>query len=414
MKFELQRKERLPAEEKEQEQFSYKIIESRRLKEELHDRTKKLVDRVVKEDIDTLVFLDKSARPISWLFRELWKVEQPDKKSPDIKFVNFGIGHPAHDKVYREERVDLDREIEAVKPELQKWFKDQFAQKQVLIVDEVSKSGRSLLLAKEVIERVFPEVSQVEETSLFDAYLSSFTNMPWRSKKEFAGATGVMAFDEDLFSRRVSSEGLKESLDRDIEKYLEQIDGQYSGVEKLFALLDQEVILRQFDVKKLKNIFEQALSKELDLNEHEVRLRVEIQKWLDESEKAYAEYKDNVDTKEEKLLMAIEYVKLYRRATELWQWIRLDRRGLEDITFEMLLSDNAGRFQEIKSFLAQCGGYEDYQSMLGPYLFDLPAMYRLSNRKKELERLQNNAKQLRAEMKHIAQKDYDAKKTPSE
>lgn len=48
----------------------------------------KLFKRVEAEQYDTLVFLDRGARPLAWLFVEFWRKKNPGKKLPGIIFVN--------------------------------------------------------------------------------------------------------------------------------------------------------------------------------------------------------------------------------------------------------------------------------------------------------------------------------------
>ena len=43
----------------------------------------KLFKRVEAEQYDTLVFLDRGARPLAWLFVEFWRKKNPGKKGLD-------------------------------------------------------------------------------------------------------------------------------------------------------------------------------------------------------------------------------------------------------------------------------------------------------------------------------------------
>ena len=57
-----------------------------RLKYRIYD----LVDKVRQEKIKCLIFLDRSARPLSWAFRAAWNHEKLKMKRPEILFLNFG------------------------------------------------------------------------------------------------------------------------------------------------------------------------------------------------------------------------------------------------------------------------------------------------------------------------------------
>ncbi len=42
------------------------------------------------EDAGTVIFLDKTARPLGYLFRLVFPTVYPDKKIPEVKFINLG------------------------------------------------------------------------------------------------------------------------------------------------------------------------------------------------------------------------------------------------------------------------------------------------------------------------------------
>ncbi|KKP80924.1 MAG: hypothetical protein UR81_C0012G0012, partial [Candidatus Levybacteria bacterium GW2011_GWB1_35_5] len=45
---------------------------------------------VDREEYDSLVFLDKSARPVAWLFMDMYKRMFPHRTRPNVHFVNIG------------------------------------------------------------------------------------------------------------------------------------------------------------------------------------------------------------------------------------------------------------------------------------------------------------------------------------
>jgi len=145
-------------------------------------RTDVLIEKILKEDCDTVIYLDKSARPIYMMVREMWDIFAPDKPKPDTKFANVDAHYWLHDSEARPEIHEVEAMAipQSVIEELQNAFKNEFYQKdeygdvllndsnqpigkKVLIVDEISVTGTSLLLAKKMFEAAFPGV-------VFDTY----------------------------------------------------------------------------------------------------------------------------------------------------------------------------------------------------------------------------------------------------
>ncbi len=129
---------------------------------------------------DVVVWLDKSARPLAWLTKELWPQMAADPstgevaKKPDFKFVNIdreqwvnkvdpgGTGYMDIDEVDTsivrslrsifvkptEKENGLTEEIDTVESSLDN--------KTILIIDEVYTSGRTLQIAQRFFEKAFP------------------------------------------------------------------------------------------------------------------------------------------------------------------------------------------------------------------------------------------------------------------
>lgn len=53
-------------------------------------RTQELINKIIKQDIEGVFFLDRSARPISWMLREAWDEKKLKRPKPEINFLNFG------------------------------------------------------------------------------------------------------------------------------------------------------------------------------------------------------------------------------------------------------------------------------------------------------------------------------------
>lgn len=131
---------------------------------------------------DSVIFLDKSARPVEWLFRALWDhlSEMPDGtryEKPETLFVN--IDRIFWSNIIDPERVD-NREIRQADSSIHNkihYLRAVFAEHtrlgadqsldmsygkgtkpRVLIVDEVRSSGRTLAYATEMFKAAFPDV----------------------------------------------------------------------------------------------------------------------------------------------------------------------------------------------------------------------------------------------------------------
>ena len=129
---------------------------------------------------DFVVWLDKSARPVSWLTKELWPVIAADKdggvpEMPKFRYVNIdreqwvndvdpnGTGRLEIDNV--SPRIISSLRSIFVKPEQRSTHlgeeidnaETEFDGKTVLIVDEVIATGRTLRIAKEFFQKAFPE-----------------------------------------------------------------------------------------------------------------------------------------------------------------------------------------------------------------------------------------------------------------
>lgn len=151
-----ERKPRPQAEKKEREaggDYFAKIEEGmlRRTKEDFEPSLRKeyieegaefLIDSRNK-GVQTMVFMDKGARPLAGFFRALWRRLWPDESPPDMKFmvssrlyVNYGP-------------LDVARAFAPAK--------DAFENKTVLLVDEVVASGATLEFAKQLLSEAFPK-----------------------------------------------------------------------------------------------------------------------------------------------------------------------------------------------------------------------------------------------------------------
>lgn len=131
---------------------------------------------------DVVVYLDKSARPVSWLVKELWpklagEPNEPVPPMPKTRFVNIdreqwvntvdpqGLGNMDIDLVDQ----SIIRSLRSIfmtpthkKGRLGEHIDDaptELDDKTVLIVDEVFSSGRTLTIAEQFFKRAFPKAA---------------------------------------------------------------------------------------------------------------------------------------------------------------------------------------------------------------------------------------------------------------
>ena len=113
-----------------------------------------LINLVNEQQLDTVFFLDKSARPIGVLFNKTWRKVFPEVRCPDIRFANIG-----------REPVDKESISESV-AEFKGAFGSAVTNKRVGIIDEYVDTGGSLMRAKALFESSFPLASKFIYTSV--------------------------------------------------------------------------------------------------------------------------------------------------------------------------------------------------------------------------------------------------------
>ncbi len=201
------------------------------------------IERLRERKVDTLVFLDKSARPLSWLFRAAWKKADLGP-IPDVKFMNIGqatelrtgakdllAGDRFGAGLYDAEREQLDARLWSSSTK-DKWlttkdiparwakgllqrdeivamladtFENQFDGKSVVVVDEFASSGRSQIAAMGLLALAFPRMASVQATSFFvdkDDYRHIF----WH---EVAGFTDVIEGSDPLFASSITDSNIQ-------------------------------------------------------------------------------------------------------------------------------------------------------------------------------------------------------------
>lgn len=135
---------------------------------------------------DTVIYLDKSARPVAWLVDTFWdQIANKDAQKPHDEYLNIDranwftyLGHTIEDAENRLGRTDFD--IDKVNPEriaaIRAYFTEDTLDEEnwkdkvwdmptrldgqhVVIVDEVMNQGGTLHIAVELLRRAIPEAT---------------------------------------------------------------------------------------------------------------------------------------------------------------------------------------------------------------------------------------------------------------
>ena len=244
-----------------EQQPKYEILANKETRERLKERLLRFTEAVHDRKVDSLVFLDRGARPLSWMFQELWKGTYPAERVPEIKYVNIGTSSHVHrgvaqllktqywgryengtnrntsdlvkeplekaeteekwittNEIPREWQISMLEHLE-LSEELQEIFQKSFEDKSVLIVDDIGASGKSQMAALGFFSLAFPGVKQIESTSMFysrqrrDEGASEDVDkkfIPWLQE---LGMAGVLELPDDaLLSGAITAENIQRVL----------------------------------------------------------------------------------------------------------------------------------------------------------------------------------------------------------
>ncbi|MCX6714713.1 MAG: hypothetical protein NTX72_02780 [Candidatus Uhrbacteria bacterium] len=298
-------------------QPTYDILANPETRERLKERMFRFVKAVHDRHIDSLVFLDKSARPVSWMFHDLWKGMYGAEMRPDMKCVNIGTssqiqkgvsellqtlywGSPERgtaqstdglvkefikasetnetwlttDQIPRIWQISMLDHLE-IAEELKSIFKNGFKDKTVLMVDEMGATGKSQLAALGFFSLAFPEAKQIEAMSLFysrefheDASSKAGTDkqfVPWLKELGMAGVLELP--DESLLSGTINQaliDRVLPALRKDVERnkaYLKEKTWEDDEMEDVLQRDLQNVDLYEHPEKMIQRA--RQLRKEL-------------------------------------------------------------------------------------------------------------------------------------------------------
>ena len=135
-------------------EFEYKYIIGE-MQGSIVRRANELIDLVVQQKFDTLVFLDRSARPASWIFEAFWNSKFPDTPIPSMIFICTGkkdLKSIDFEQAKEQLKYDLGRDAENLRGT------------RVLIVDDIEKSGEQKEFVTDLLNALYePELIEYFE-----------------------------------------------------------------------------------------------------------------------------------------------------------------------------------------------------------------------------------------------------------
>lgn len=163
----------------------FKLLKDSERREELLERGAELVERIQDDRVETVVWLDRAARPFAWFTEELWRQRFPELSLPDFVFLNIGgeknlrqkympdagfynnnlgewhqqfvgIFDTEENIALFEQRIRDDREIQQqLQEELGSTSHQLFTGKNILIVDHMEFEGVSRLFTEAILDETY-------------------------------------------------------------------------------------------------------------------------------------------------------------------------------------------------------------------------------------------------------------------
>ncbi len=203
----------------------------------LRKRTRELVGEIIKNEYSVLVFMDRSARPISWMIRAAWDKYADGKPIPAIRFVNIGrekgdvVGWSSSPDYYvdsedsngiipGEKKREIEKKFwsrlegEDYLKSFKKGLEQEISGGKILLVDDYISSGYSIGLAKNYFRYHFPEVDvygysflKNKDEIVFSKKDWRGTHLPWNTDKAYT-----------LLSEEDDASNVTAKVEKDIEK----------------------------------------------------------------------------------------------------------------------------------------------------------------------------------------------------
>lgn len=109
-----------------------------------------LINLAKTRNIDTLVFLDASARPLAYMFGKLWKTFYPNQ---NVNIAHININRKMADTGIPNEKIETEKLVSSCTTLMDN--------KNVLIADDFSGKGDTIVFAGEKIQNTFPNIASI-------------------------------------------------------------------------------------------------------------------------------------------------------------------------------------------------------------------------------------------------------------
>jgi len=248
----------------------FTLLRNPELRRDLFEGVQKLIEIVAREQVDTLVFLDKGARPIFWLFKEVWK-ETDLGPLPEIHFVNIGLARELHLGALNDEELAKKKQGDPSSDLSSLPF--DFEGRRVLIVDDICSTGRTLDKAKKLFRNAFPRAQAIGTHAIFDS--SQYIELPWNS---IPGASGTVEVDAGILAKPLTQENLQKIQNKLFGKWRDVLTRDGWHPEALLEVTsDVEKTKRDFLqtypdhplVVKFRDVFDRGPDSSLGVREQE-------------------------------------------------------------------------------------------------------------------------------------------------
>lgn len=117
--------------------------------------TLRIINHCKQNDVDTLFFLDKSARPLATITKRTWERLLPEKEKPQIRFIDVGRDpKQVMEGLYRPEPFTINPHVARQLADRYQGIKNDG---KILVVDEFSNTKKSVKQAEVVLAQMFPD-----------------------------------------------------------------------------------------------------------------------------------------------------------------------------------------------------------------------------------------------------------------
>lgn len=150
---------------------------------DVYDGMRNLIGVIREQKPDILVFLDKSARPFSWLLRDMWVKLFPSEPLPQIKYLNVG-----EEKQHRPQEAN-----QYSLPDNQN----------ILVIDDISSSGGSMVVAEQLVKQTSKGSSVQSTAIMLEDKVKNPRSFPLASRYNLSPLfdPGIGVYDVDDFGK---------------------------------------------------------------------------------------------------------------------------------------------------------------------------------------------------------------------